>query len=154
MSLSNTIMRTQTESLTHVSGEHEGGHQGPLTYVTGKNNQKLLEAVRDCKTTDEEYERNLKALRDTASSSVSNLMKEYDVDVIVGPCDSLTGSVGSASGFPTANLPLGFAGFNGRAFSLHMIAQPAQEQLLLQVMAAWEATFPENVRPPPQLVES
>jgi amidase len=114
----------------------------------------MLEAVRDCTTTKEEFERNMNALRDKASGSVRSLLKEYDVDVIVGPCDSRTGSVGSASGFPVANLPLGFAHFNGRGFGLHMIAPENQEAKMLQIMAAWEASFPENVRPPPLLVES
>lgn len=114
----------------------------------------MLEAVRDCTTTKDKFDRNLKALRDKAAESVLRLLEEYDVDVVVGPGDSRTGSVGSASDFPVANLPLGFANFNGRGISLHMIAPKYQEAKMLQIMAAWEATFPENVRPPPLLVES
>jgi amidase len=67
---------------------------------------------------------NLHALREDASKAVLSLLKEYDVDVIIGPGDSRTGSVGSASGFPVANIPLGFAFFNGRLFTLHMIVPP------------------------------
>lgn len=80
------------------------------------------------------------------------MMNGYEVDVILGPCDSRTASVGAAAGFPVGNLPLGYAFFNGRPFSLHVIAPPDEEGKIFQVMSAWEATFPENVRPPPQLV--
>jgi len=114
----------------------------------------MLEAARDNTMTREVFERNLKALRDKASGNVIDLLKKYDVDVVLGPSDSRTGSVGAAAGFPVANLPLGFAQFNGRGFALHMIAPEKQESKMLQIMAAWEATFPENVRPPPLLVES
>lgn len=114
----------------------------------------MLEAVRDCTTTKEEFERNLKALRDKAASIVTQLLEVYDVDVIVGPSDSRTGSIGSAAGFPTANLPLGFAHFNGRGFGIHMIAPRNEEAKMLQIMAAWEATFPEGISPPPLLLES
>lgn len=55
---------------------------------------------------------------------------------------------GSAAGFPVTNLPLGFAHFNGRPFSLHIIAPANEEARLLQ-----ENTFPENDRPPALLVE-
>ena len=125
-----------------------------LLIVVENDNQCMLEAVRDCNTTKEEFERNLKALRDKASSSVKDLLKEHDVDVILGPCDSRTGSVGSAAGFPTANLPLGFADFNGRGFGLHMIAPEHHEHKMLEIMAAWQTTFPEAIRPPPLLVKS
>jgi amidase len=96
----------------------------------------------------------LKALREKASAGVRSLLEEYDIDVIIGPGDSRTGSVGSAADFPVANLPLGFANFNGRGFGLHMIAPKYQEAKMLQIMAAWEKTFPENVRPPPLLLNS
>lgn len=103
--------------------------------------------------TQETYDRNLKALRDFAANNVRSLLQQHEVDVILGPCDSRTGSVGAAAGFPVGNLPFGFAHFNGRPFSLHMIAPANEEAKMVQVMAAWEATFPENVKPPPQLVE-
>ncbi|KAI0541621.1 hypothetical protein GGR58DRAFT_455545 [Xylaria digitata] len=48
-------------------------------------------------------------------------------------------SVGSASGYPVGNLPLGYANFNGRVFSLlHAIAPAGQEDNIFQVMSAWE----------------
>lgn len=96
----------------------------------------------------------MKALRDKALGNVKSLLEEYDVDVILGPCDSRIGSVASAAGFPSANLLLGFAEFNGRGFALHMIAPENSEQKMLQIMAAWEAIFPDNVRLPLLLIIS
>ncbi|KAF2738226.1 amidase signature enzyme [Polyplosphaeria fusca] len=118
----------------------------------GKNNQDFLELAQDDNTTEDIFERNRKALREFASSKVKGLLREHDLDVILGPCDSRTGSVGAASGFPVGNLPLGFAEFNGRPFALHMLAPENEEAKMLRIMAAWEATFPENVKPPPLLV--
>jgi amidase len=124
-----------------------------LLIFKGNDDQKLLEAARDCLTSREEYNRNLKALREKGSSSIQSVLFEYDVDVIVGPCDSFAGMAGAASDFPVANLPLGFADFNGRGFSLHMLAPKYEEAKMFRIMAAWEATFPDNVRPPPALLD-
>ncbi|KIX07669.1 uncharacterized protein Z518_02323 [Rhinocladiella mackenziei CBS 650.93] len=122
-------------------------------FTARNDNQWFLETARDDSTTKEVFDRNFKALRDFASGTMKSLLKEYDIDVVLGPCDSRTGSVGTASGFPVASLPLGFADFNGRGFSLHMLAPENEEAKMLHVMAAWQATFPEGVRPPPILIE-
>jgi amidase len=68
--------------------------------VTPEGNQWFLEASRDDQTTEEDFNRNLLALRAFASSSVKRLLEEYDVNVILGPSDSRTASTGSASGLP------------------------------------------------------
>ncbi|KAM6508595.1 hypothetical protein FSOLCH5_011590 [Fusarium solani] len=121
--------------------------------LEGDNNQKGLEAGRDTNITQEEYDRNFKALRAAASHTLLSVMKGYDVDVLLVPCDSRFASVGAAAGFPVGNLPLGFADFNGRPFSLHAIAPANEEVKIFQVMSAWEASFPDNVCPPPLLVD-
>ncbi|KAF3395664.1 hypothetical protein DPV78_008984 [Talaromyces pinophilus] len=61
--------------------------------------------------------------------------------------------MGAAAGFPVGNLPLGFANFNDRPFSLHMIASAYEEGKMLRIMSAWAATSPENVRPSLLLIE-
>ncbi|KAI8713744.1 Amidase domain-containing protein [Fusarium sp. LHS14.1] len=124
-----------------------------LEFTERDNNQKGLEAGRDTTITQEEYDRDFKALRGAAAHSLLSLMKEYDVDVLLGPCDSRFNSMGAAAGFPVGNLPLGFADFNGRPFSLHAIAPANEEAKIFQVMSAWEASFPDNVRPPPLLID-
>ncbi|KAH6999086.1 amidase signature domain-containing protein [Ilyonectria sp. MPI-CAGE-AT-0026] len=124
-----------------------------IEFTKRNNNQKVLESARDTKITEEKYQTNFRALRGAAVSTLLAMMNGYEVDIILGPCDSRTASVGAAAGFPVGNLPLGHAFFNGRPFSLHVIAPPDEEGKIFQVMSAWETTFPENVRPPPQLVE-
>ncbi|KAL6354239.1 hypothetical protein LRP88_12573 [Fusarium phalaenopsidis] len=124
-----------------------------LEFTERDNNQKGLEAGRDTTITQEEYDRNFKALRAAAPHTLLSVMKGYDVDVLLGPCDSRFATVGAAAGFPVGNLPLGFADFNGRPFSLHAIASANEEARIFQVMSAWETSFPDNVRPPPLLVD-
>lgn len=55
---------------------------------SGNNNQLALEYGRDSKVTQDKYDRNLKALREKASGNTCRLLNEYDVDVILGPCNS------------------------------------------------------------------
>lgn len=69
----------------------------------------------------------------------------------MAPSDSWLVSVASAAGCPVANVPLGFARFNGRAHCLNVIARPRDEHALLQVMMAWQRTFPEALAPPPMM---
>lgn len=107
-----------------------------------------LEAGRDSLS----QKMSTKAFRDKASGNVCSLLKEYDVDAILGSCDSRTGSVGAAAGFPNPNLPLGFGHLNGQPFSLH-VSIFTNEEAKMQILSAWDATFPENVRLPSLLVE-
>ncbi|KPM37584.1 hypothetical protein AK830_g9002 [Neonectria ditissima] len=124
-----------------------------LEFTARNNNQKAIEAMRDCTMTEDEYERNASALRKAARAAVQRVLEDYGVDLILAPSDSRLISVGAAAGYPVGNLPLGYADFNGRGFSLHAIAPAGEEKKILQVMAAWEATFPDNVRPPRMLAE-
>ncbi|KAH7152603.1 amidase signature domain-containing protein, partial [Dactylonectria macrodidyma] len=135
------------EALIKFHEEH-----ADLEFTKRNDNQKGLEDARDTKLTEELYQRNFKALRAAAAGTLLTMMKDHQVDVVLGPCDSRTASVGAAAGFPVGNLPLGFAFFNGRPFSLHVIAPANEEEKIFQVMSAWGLTFPQNVRPPPQLV--
>lgn len=52
-------------------------------------------------------------------------------------------------GYPLCAMPLSYLDYNGRPFGVAAIAGKDQEALLIQVMSAWEATFP--ARKPPQL---
>lgn len=103
--------------------------------------------------TKEQYDRNAEALRAAARGAINRVLNSHDIDVILAPSDSRMSSVAAAAGYPLGNLPLGYADFNGRGFSLHVIAPAGDEAKIFQVMSAWEATFPENVRPPRALVE-
>ncbi|KAK5652964.1 hypothetical protein OQA88_9444 [Cercophora sp. LCS_1] len=50
--------------------------------------------------------------------AVDKCLKEYDVDIILGPADSEMDDLYSAAGYPMANLPLSYSSFNGRPFGL------------------------------------
>ena len=45
-------------------------------------------------------------------------------------------------------MPLGFADFNGRAFGVQVLAKTGEEDKILPVMSAWEATVPKGRQPP------
>ncbi|KAI0875937.1 amidase signature domain-containing protein [Hypoxylon argillaceum] len=124
-----------------------------LEFTPRDDNQRGLEKIRDSTMTKEQYDRNAEALRAAARGAINRVLNSHDIDVILAPSDSRMSSVAAAAGYPLGNLPLGYADFNGRGFSLHVIAQAGDEAKIFQVMSAWEATFPENVRPPRALVE-
>ena len=77
------------------------------------------------------------------------MLREHNVDVILAPTDSSISSMATATGYPLCSMPLSYLDFNGRPFGMAAIASKNQEHVLVQVMSAWEATFP--ARKPPQL---
>ncbi|KAG7291481.1 hypothetical protein NEMBOFW57_001500 [Staphylotrichum longicolle] len=53
-------------------------------------------------------------------------------------------------GYAVGAIPLGYADkFNGRAFGLNVITGPHGEREMLEIMSAWQVTFPEGRRHPP-----
>lgn len=49
-------------------------------------------------------------------------------------------------------LPLSYLDLNGRPFGLVALASANQEEMLLKVAGAWEATMPKR-KPPPDLAQ-
>ncbi|KAJ3562306.1 hypothetical protein NPX13_g8612 [Xylaria arbuscula] len=137
------------EDLIRWNKEH-----ADLEFTPRDNNQRALENIRDSTMTEEHYNRNVKALRTAARDAIDRVLSKHNLDVVLGPCDSRLNSMAAAAGYPLGNLPLGYADFNGRGFSLHIIAPAGDEAKIFQVMSAWETTFPENVRPPRVLIET
>lgn len=82
---------------------------------------------------------------------ISKAVGEFDVDVILSQSDGRMASVASAAGYAVASLPLGYADFNGRAWGVNAVAGPGGEEKLLELMSAWEVTFTEGRKAPPQL---
>ncbi|KAI1366138.1 amidase signature domain-containing protein [Xylaria arbuscula] len=137
------------EDLIRWNEEH-----ADLEFTLRDNNQRALENIRDSTMTEEQYNRNVKALRTAARDAIDRVLSKHNLDVVLGPCDSRLNSMAAAAGYPLGNLPLGYADFNGRGFSLHIIAPAGDEAKIFQVMSAWETTFPENVRPPRVMTET
>jgi amidase len=69
----------------------------------------------------------------------------------MGLGDGRLSSIASLAGYAVGSLPLGFTDFNGRAFGVHAIAGRNGEKKLLEVMSAWEGSFPEGRRAPPMM---
>ena len=139
-----------------------------LTYPEYPRQDKLEEALNS-KTSASALAAALNHARDVGRTrGIDRIMKEYDIDVIIGPAESSMTDIASASGeqesliflqrvfeltyatgYPIASLPLGHLEFNGRPFAMAALASGHQEATLVKVQSAWEATFPPR-RPPPR----
>ncbi|KAJ5289132.1 amidase signature domain-containing protein [Penicillium angulare] len=117
------------------------------------SNQDVLIASLDNNMTDEHYEVSLKKTRDLTRAAIKKSINENGINVIMGPADARIATVASIAGYPVATIPLGYADFNGRAFGLNIIGLDQEEDRILEVMSAWEETFPNAHQPPPMLVD-
>lgn len=91
-------------------------------------------------------------VKKTVSRSMEETLTKHGIDVIVGPAEGRICTMAGVTGWPIASLPLGFADYNGSAFGHHMIGRPGQEEMMLRIANAWNATFPAARKPPPLLV--
>ncbi|KAH7327793.1 amidase signature domain-containing protein [Stachybotrys elegans] len=98
-----------------------------------------------------EYDRLFAHMRKVArDSGVDRVFNTHGVNVIIGPADGFISTMATSSGYPVAALPLSYLDFNGRPFGLAALVGKHQEPLLVQLMSAWEHTFPSR-KPPPML---
>ncbi|KAI0199461.1 amidase signature domain-containing protein [Astrocystis sublimbata] len=102
--------------------------------------------------TQEEYEKGLKHLRQSFRDATEKCFKATKADVIVASGESFLTTIASGSGYPIASVPLGFSSYNGRPHGMEIVARSGEEAMIFRVMSAWEATFPDARKPPPQLV--
>lgn len=99
---------------------------------------------------------------------IDGILKDHNVDVIIGPGSGTLYSVAAAAGeelsipyrigmgrnadhdtgYPIATLPLSYLEENGCPFGLVALASAYQEDILVTVQSAWEATFPARKAPP------
>ena len=122
-----------------------------LTSMQDHPSQGQFEKYAESDMSRDEYDTIFRAVREQSLSSIESALSEHQIDVIMAPGDSRLVSVASGAGCPLANLPLGFADFNGRAHGLTVVARPRHEIDLLRVMSAWEGSFPEALAPPPMM---
>ncbi|KAI0095556.1 putative glutamyl-tRNA amidotransferase subunit A [Nemania sp. FL0031] len=117
------------------------------------DNQEFFTETQEQHLESEEYDETLEYLRRiTRDEGIDRILKEYDVDVIIGPADSFITSLATGSGYPVAGMPLTYLDFNGRPLGLAALAGRNQDAILVKMMSAWEGTFPKR-KPPPRLVE-
>ncbi|KUJ14715.1 amidase signature enzyme [Mollisia scopiformis] len=111
--------------------------------------QAYLESALEAKGwTKEESEAAIQKMHGIARErGVDHTLRENDINVIIGPCDSRLDAIVTGSGYPCVTLPLSYYKRNGRPFGLIAIATAGEEALLVQLMSAWEATFPKRQSP-------
>ena len=80
--------------------------------------------------------------------AVDKCLREYEVDIVIGPADSELDDHYSAAGYPAAMVPLSYSSFNGRPFGLVALASQYQEGTLIQFMSAWQLVFNQDRVPP------
>lgn len=104
------------------------------------------------KVLDEAFDSKLAIVRGFTQEAIAKTLSENHVDVILAHADARMASVAAVAGHAVGTLPLGFADFNGRAFGLNVIAGEKGERKILQVMSAWEQSFPEAQAVPPRIL--
>ncbi|KAL8901654.1 MAG: hypothetical protein Q9207_005095 [Kuettlingeria erythrocarpa] len=112
--------------------------------------EKLIQSEKDANhLSEEEYKRlDEKVAAAAGEHGINKALREHGVDVIIGPADSRVPDVVALARYPSVTLPLGYLDWNGRPFGLLAITSRFQEELLLDVARAWEATFPPRQPPP------
>ncbi|OBT62908.1 hypothetical protein VE03_07903 [Pseudogymnoascus sp. 23342-1-I1] len=110
--------------------------------------QDLLVNAQNNNLTSEERDSIFEAVRRISrKQAIDETLETNKIDVIVGPADSSFSLLACASGYPSAVMPLSYLDFNGRPFGLFALTSAHGEHLLLQVLSAFEHTFPER-KPP------
>ncbi len=69
---------------------------------------------------------------------IDKVLRENDVDVIIGPGDGPLFAVAAAAGYPIGTLPLSCLKGNGRPFGCVCLAGVGREDIVLMVMGGWE----------------
>ncbi|KAI6080632.1 amidase signature enzyme [Hypoxylon rubiginosum] len=115
--------------------------------------QSWLEKAIGDRPSEEAYQKAVEHMARVGKGGIDKVMKEHQLDVVIGPMDSPMCSLSCASGYPIANVPLGRYHLKGelsRPFGLGVIAGAGQESTLIRFMSAFEAIFP--LRPIPERV--
>lgn len=120
---------------------------------TGYPGQQLLEdAIDETKCISAaKYKEGVRILRDAArTQGIDKTLSAHDLDVILGPMDGRIPTIAAAAGYPVGTMPLGYSKTNGRPFGMCIVAAAGNEDKILRVMRAWDATIAKR-RVPPQL---
>ncbi|OAR02108.1 hypothetical protein LLEC1_05478 [Akanthomyces lecanii] len=105
-------------------------------------NMTRLEMAAAFNITEHEYQDALADMRDFGRRrAVDKCLKEYGVDIILGPGDSRINELYASAGYPMAVVPLSYASFNGRPLGMCAVSTANQEGFLIQFMSAWQAHF-------------
>lgn len=135
---------------------------------SGQSNQDLLENAVGYTSLGKQQQRDelLSQIRhECRQDGIDKALEHNQLDVIMGPADSAfnllvcgggeLSHLSSASvinteiciGYPSATMPSSYLSYNGRPIGVFAIARRHDEKTFLQVMKAWERTFPPRKVP-------
>jgi len=107
------------------------------------NQDVLLDALKTEAWTEEKTsERVRQGEQYAGTEGINRYLDDHDIDVLLGPADCWLTDFACVSGYPSAMLPLSFWKKNGRAFGVIALTRKHREDLLIQLMSAWETVFP------------
>ncbi|KAG8162677.1 hypothetical protein KVR01_007155 [Diaporthe batatas] len=109
--------------------------------------QDLLASALEDQTPLEKVLRAREAVRRIATSGINEALDEHNLQAIIATTDSPISSLASSAGYPIATVPLGRRNSNGRPFGAAIMTRAGDEGTLIQIMSAWEATFPKREIP-------
>ncbi|KAI0389272.1 putative glutamyl-tRNA amidotransferase subunit A [Xylariaceae sp. FL0594] len=105
-------------------------------------NMTRLETAASFNLSDEAYQEALADMRHFGRRRcIDKCLEDYEVDIILGPGDSRMNELYATAGYPMAVMPLSYATYNGRPFGVCAIARANREDVLVQLMSAWEKSF-------------
>ncbi|KAH6619627.1 amidase signature domain-containing protein [Chaetomium sp. MPI-SDFR-AT-0129] len=73
---------------------------------------------------------------------IDHYFDKNEINILLGPADSWLTDFACVAGYPSASLPLSFWKKNGRPFGVIALTRKHREDLLVQLMSAWESVFP------------
>ncbi|KAH8822071.1 amidase signature domain-containing protein [Xylogone sp. PMI_703] len=119
-----------------------------LELPPGYTEQDKLIKAQDFHMTPENYQKSLNWIRQKCGKEgILKTLEENNIDVIIGPADTLITDLAASIGSPVGLVPLSTMDFNGRPFGIVALAAPHQEAKLIQFMSAWEKTMPKRAVP-------
>lgn len=131
--------------------------------------QEFLENAQQNHTSEAEIEALIQQMRHIGRvEGLDKVFADYNINVLLGPADGAMTTFAAAAGlyhsapawptlrltvpgYPIASLPFGYVDSIGRPFGLAAIAPGDGDALLIQLMSAWEASFPRRKLPLPGL---
>lgn len=109
--------------------------------------QNLLTSALEDQIPPEKVLRAREAAKRIATTGINKALDEYNLQAIIAPTDCPISSLASSAGYPIATVPLGRRNTNGRPFGASIMTRAGDEGTLVQIMSAWEATFPKREIP-------
>ncbi|KAH8890367.1 amidase family protein [Thozetella sp. PMI_491] len=114
------------------------------------NNQDTFIELASFELSDERYEEILAfGRRKSRDEGFDKVMKEHDVNIVVGPCDSSICALAAMAEYPIISVPYGNVDYEGncRPYGIFAVAAANQDALLVEFMSAWETVAPPRKRP-------